>query len=180
MRPPLPSLWRRPGDLPIPVRGVSVRATGSTTAQGTDATRATAASAVAFRAVRRRRLPGLPLRHRSFHGSIPGPHVPLSTLRPGLYRPLRMTRGRCGSLCLHRMTLPFTTPRRFLSAHRTSATKIPSRHSGMYSFRTGTINAVNSCNLTSASWSDSFGYTGVMILTSAPSVLCFVSASQKL
>src|SRR5208283_653822 len=51
-----------------------------------------------------------------FHGSIPGPHVPLSTLRPGLYRPLRMTRGRCGSLCLHRMTLSFTTPRRFSSA----------------------------------------------------------------
>src|SRR5208283_6000004 len=60
-----------------------------------------------------------------FHGSIPGPHVPLSTLRPGLYRPLRMTRGRCGSLCLHRMTLPFTTPRRFSSAHNG-----PLNHSG--------------------------------------------------
>ena len=27
-----------------------------------------------------------------------------------------MTRGRCGPLCLHRMTLSFTTPRRFSSA----------------------------------------------------------------
>jgi hypothetical protein len=57
-----------------------------------------------------------------FHGSIPGPLVPLSTLRPGLYRPLRMTRGRCGSLRLHRMTLSFTTPRRFIPAHRSSTT----------------------------------------------------------
>src|SRR6266852_8257848 len=28
-----------------------------------------------------------------------------------------MTRGRCGSLLLHRVTLPFTTPRRFNPAH---------------------------------------------------------------
>jgi hypothetical protein len=31
---------------------------------------------------------------------------------------LRMTRGRCGSLILQRMTLSFTTPRRFIPAHR--------------------------------------------------------------
>src|SRR5437016_622146 len=29
-----------------------------------------------------------------------------------------MTRGRCGSLILHRMNLSFTTPRRFNPAHR--------------------------------------------------------------
>src|SRR5213593_3096380 len=29
----------------------------------------------------------------------------------------RMTRGRCGSLLLHRVTLSFTTPRRFNPAH---------------------------------------------------------------
>src|SRR5688572_18586859 len=29
-----------------------------------------------------------------------------------------MTRGRCGSLRLHRMTLSFTTPRRFSPAHK--------------------------------------------------------------
>jgi hypothetical protein len=29
-----------------------------------------------------------------------------------------MTRGRCGSLTLHRMTLSFTTPRRFSPAHK--------------------------------------------------------------
>ena len=58
-----------------------------------------------------------PLRHKLFRGSIPSPRVPLSTLRLGLCRPWRMTRGRCGSLSLHRMTLSFTTPRQFSSAH---------------------------------------------------------------
>ena len=48
-----------------------------------------------------------------FRGSIPGLHVPLSTLRRRPYGRRRMTRGRCGSLLLHRMTLSFTTPRRF-------------------------------------------------------------------
>ena len=37
------------------------------------------------------------------HGSIPGPHVPLSTLQPRHYWRHRMTRGRCGSLHLHRI-----------------------------------------------------------------------------
>ena len=51
-----------------------------------------------------------------FRGSIPSPHVPLSTLRSGPCGPQRMTQGRCGSLHLHRMTLSFTTPHRFSSA----------------------------------------------------------------
>jgi hypothetical protein len=48
-----------------------------------------------------------------FRGSIPGPHFPLSTLRPQPYDRKRMTRGRCDSLHLHRMKLSFTTFRRF-------------------------------------------------------------------
>ena len=57
-----------------------------------------------------------PWNQEPFHGSMAGPHVPLSTLRSGPCGPQRMTRGRCGSLHLHRMTLSFTTPRRFSSA----------------------------------------------------------------
>ena len=47
-----------------------------------------------------------------FRGSIPSPHVPLSTLRPCPHGHARMTRGRCGSLDLHRMELSSTTPHR--------------------------------------------------------------------
>ena len=63
---------------------------------------------------RGRRHPGVMV----FRGSIPSPPVPLSTLRLRPCGLLRTTRGRCGSLILHRMTLSFTTSRRFLSAHR--------------------------------------------------------------
>src|SRR3978361_2397667 len=38
-------------------------------------------------------------------GSIPGPSLPLSTLRPRPRGLTRMTRGRCGSLYLHRKGL---------------------------------------------------------------------------
>src|SRR3989337_122416 len=38
-----------------------------------------------------------------------------------------MTRGRCGSLPLHRVTLSFTTPRRFNPAHGGTDMKLPSR-----------------------------------------------------
>jgi hypothetical protein len=44
-----------------------------------------------------------------FPGSIPGPPFPLSTLRPCPYEHVRMTRGQCGWLCLHRMELSPTT-----------------------------------------------------------------------
>jgi len=50
------------------------------------------------------------------HGSILGLYIPLSTLQPWHYCHRRMTRGRCGSLDLHRMTLSFTTPYRFWPA----------------------------------------------------------------
>jgi hypothetical protein len=51
---------------------------------------------------------------QEFRGSIPRLHVPLSTLRAQPYDCPRMTRGRCGSLGLHRATLSFATPRRLL------------------------------------------------------------------
>src|ERR1700685_895824 len=54
---------------------------------------------------------------------MPGPHVPLSTLRRRPRERLRMTQGRCGSLLHIRMTLSFTTPRRF--NRRTRKTHIP-------------------------------------------------------
>ena len=65
-----------------------------------------------------RRHPGVTaLRRRfQFRGSMAGLHVPLSTLH---HRPCgrqHMTRGQCGSLHLHCMTLAFTTSRRFSSA----------------------------------------------------------------
>jgi hypothetical protein len=47
-----------------------------------------------------------------FRGRIPGPHVPLSTLRCYPCEQHRMTWGRCGSLTLQRMTLSFTAPHR--------------------------------------------------------------------
>ena len=88
--------------------------TGSLTAQDPVASRAIDALGGAFRFLLQRRRPGGSV----FRGSIPGPHVPLSTLRRHPLERLRMTRGRCGSLRLHRMTLSFTTPRRFSLAHR--------------------------------------------------------------
>ena len=57
------------------------------------------------------------LEQNHFPGSMPGPHFPLSTLRLRPRGRLRMTRGRCGSLGLHRMELPSTTLCRFLPAH---------------------------------------------------------------
>jgi hypothetical protein len=47
-----------------------------------------------------------------FRGSMAGLCAPLSTLRRGPRGPLRMTRGRCGSLFLHRKGLAPSTPRR--------------------------------------------------------------------
>src|SRR6266545_2906714 len=48
-----------------------------------------------------------------FRGSIPGPRVPLSTLRRRSCPRQRMTRGRCGSLRLQRFELASIAPRRF-------------------------------------------------------------------
>ena len=75
------------------------------TAQGPVAPRDIGAPSVAFRILLRRRHPE-PI---SFRGSIPGPHVPLSTLHPRPRGRRRMTRGRRGSS---------QQPCRFLPAHR--------------------------------------------------------------
>jgi hypothetical protein len=68
-----------------------------------NASRASDASAIAFRLIPRRRL----LEERLFRGSIPGLHGPLSTLRLLLTQGYRMTRGRRGSLLLHRVAFSF-------------------------------------------------------------------------
>jgi len=62
----------------------------------------------------RRRHPG----RGYFRGSMAGLCAPLSTLRRGPHRPLRMTRGRCGSLLLHRDGLAPSTPCRSPGALR--------------------------------------------------------------
>jgi len=80
----------------------------SSTAQGPEASRFGDTPGIVFRIVPRRRRPGF----RGFHGSILGLHVPLSTLRLRHCCRRRMTRGRCGSLRLHRMALSSTTPYR--------------------------------------------------------------------
>src|SRR5262249_51617435 len=51
-----------------------------------------------------------------------------------------MTRGRCGSLILHRMTFSFTTPRRFSPAHKEKT--MSSRHSVLISGAPSGIGAV--------------------------------------
>src|SRR6266704_2933220 len=74
----------------------------------------------AFRFSLQRRRPGVSF----LRGCIPGPHVPLSTLRRRSCERLRMTRGRCGSLIHIRMTFAFTTPRRFNRRTRRNVMKI--------------------------------------------------------
>jgi hypothetical protein len=62
----------------------------------------------------RRRRPG----NEYFRGSMAGPCAPLSTLRCCPRGQLRMTRGRCGSLLLHRDGLAPSTPCRSPGALR--------------------------------------------------------------
>ena len=94
---------------------------GSLTARGPPLPRHCGSDGVAFDLLLQPRHPGPPAPLGAGHvlrGSIPGPRVPLSTLRVGSRLRPRMTQGRCGPLTLHRMTLSFTTPRRFSPAHR--------------------------------------------------------------
>jgi len=77
-------------------------------------------SSVAFRHLRLRRRSGL-LR-KNLRGSIPGPHVPLSTLRAYPHGDARMTRGQCGSLILHCTTLASATPYQLSGASERSFT----------------------------------------------------------
>lgn len=47
---------------------------------------------------------------RTYVGSIPGPHLPLSTLQASRCRHTHMTRGQCGSLNLHCAAQATATP----------------------------------------------------------------------
>ena len=109
-----PGLSGRAWDLPVPVQKASVRARGLRP-RGVKVSLALLEHLV---------LPsvivdtvGTP-KSTSFRGSIPGPHFPLSTLRLRPCGRLRMTRGRCGWLSLHRMELSSTTFRRSSPAHQ--------------------------------------------------------------
>ena len=64
--------------------------------------------------------PLAPRRYFSFRGSIPGPHVPLSTLRAHGYPNARMTRGQHGLLLLYCKRLSLSVTHRFTPAHRRS------------------------------------------------------------
>src|SRR5262245_62203281 len=59
---------------------------------------------------------GVGARESCFRGSIPGLHVPLSTLPPGPCGPADMTRGHRGSLALRCRTPPFLASLRFIPA----------------------------------------------------------------
>ena len=100
---------RGPRDLPVPERGASARARGLRP-RGVPSRLALAARwmwpSASSHSV------GTPKVHE-FRGSIPGPHVPLSTLRRRSHPRRRMTRGRCGSLDLQRFELASIAPRRF-------------------------------------------------------------------
>ena len=102
----------RTQDLPVLVRSVSVRARGLRP-RGTRAH-----LAISMRPVVPSDYPysvGVP-NQASFAAQYPARTYPCLTLRPFRYRKHRMTRGRCGSLALQRVTLSFTTLRRFIPA----------------------------------------------------------------
>ena len=80
---------------------------------------------VAFPMNKQGRHPDFP----SFRGSIPRLHVPLSTLHAQPRDWSRMTRGRCGSLGLHRTALSSAPPRRFIPAHVAIGTPVAQRPS---------------------------------------------------
>ena len=82
---------------------------GSKTTQGQTVSRDNETVHIAFRLTRKRRHPGLIYFSRLNNRPV----RPLSTLRIYPYGYMRMTRGRCGSLFLHRMGLSPTTSRRF-------------------------------------------------------------------
>src|SRR6202140_2781715 len=100
----------------------------------------------AFRFLLQRRRPGV----FGLRGCIPGPHVPLSTLRRRPRERLRMTQGRCGSLLHIRMTLSFTTPRRF--NRRTRSTNMKYRLLGKSGLR------VSEASLGTMTFGDEWGW----------------------
>ena len=90
--------------------------TGSGTARGPVLPCQSGSPGVTFGLSPQPRHPGPPVAFATGHvlrGSIPGLHVPLSTLRPHPYECARMTRSRRSGLGFQRMKLSFTTLCRF-------------------------------------------------------------------
>ena len=87
---------------------------GSLTTPDRPGARDGASGRVAFRNIATASAPGI----GNFRGSMAGLCVPLSTLRRGPREHLRMTRGRCGSLLLHRKGLAPSTPCRSPGARK--------------------------------------------------------------
>ena len=87
---------------------------GSSTARVRRASRDADTPGVAFRVVPRRRHPEF---RTNFAAQYPARTYPCQRFASPRGR-RRMTRGRCGSLHLHRMTLSFTTPHRFCRRYR--------------------------------------------------------------
>ena len=80
---------------------------GSLTTPGRPGARADAPGCIAFH-----NMHGVGTQDRNLSRLNGWPMRPLSTLRRGPRGPLRVTRGRCGSLFLHRKGLAPSTPRR--------------------------------------------------------------------
>ena len=95
-------------DLPILAQGKIEACSGSSTAPGPTAPRLAAQPVLPSA----RPTASAP-RMIPFRGSLPGPSLPLSTLRCPLSGGQRMTRGRCGLLLLHRTDLSSASPCRF-------------------------------------------------------------------
>jgi len=97
--------------------------TGSPIARSLKMPRDSGISSVAFRHFRRRRR-SEPLRKNS-RGSIPGLHVPLSTLQAHPYGNAHMTRGQYGLLILHCTALASATPYQLSGASEKDPTLSP-------------------------------------------------------
>src|SRR5262249_29179562 len=95
----------RDEDLPVPAQKVCVHAGGLMTTRSGRGPRDVGPRPFAFCMPRRHRHAGL----HSLRRSIPRLYAPLSTLRRHPRGYLRMTRGRCGSLVLHRNGLAPST-----------------------------------------------------------------------
>jgi hypothetical protein len=102
----------QPRDLPVPAQGACAHARVSDRAGSSGGSR-WRRPPCCLPLSRRRRHP-----EADFRGSMAGLCVPLSTLRRTPRGAPRMTRGRCGSLLLHRVGLSPTTPCRSPGAPR--------------------------------------------------------------
>ena len=103
----------RSQDIPVPVRETCMRAQGLRPRE----------VRIPLAITRHSMLPSASLdasapRRRVFSRLNTRPTCPLSTLHSRPYVRLRMTRGRCGSLFLHRMRLSLTISRRSSPAHQ--------------------------------------------------------------